>query len=173
MSSMSRAGSSQRPIVPIVAGVLRVFRLASLVVAVAVSAALAFTASGPAATPTRASWSAAANGICATGNARIHKLPKGTSPAVRAATLRAIAGIVSGENAKLSALPRPASELPNITFFLAKARALVALYRQAARAEDAGDKASYSRTLTTIKEVGYYYDFSARVLEARVCTEPS
>ena len=147
--------------------------LASLAAAVAVSTALAFTASAAAATPTRAGWSAAANGICRTGNAQIRKLPTGTAPAVRAARFRAIARIVSRENAKLSVLPRPASELPNITFFLAKSRALVALYGQAARAEDANDKPAFSTALTMIKQVGYYYDFSARVLGARVCAEAS
>jgi hypothetical protein len=50
---------------------------------------------------------------------------------------------------------------------------LAALYGQAARAEDANDKPAFSGVLTKIKEVGYYYDFSARVLGARVCTEAS
>jgi hypothetical protein len=144
--------------------------LAALAAAVAT---LAFTSFAAAATPTRTSWSAAANGICTTGNAQIHKLPTGTAPAVRAATFRALARIVSRENVKLSVLPRPASELPNITFFLSKARALVALYGKAAQAEDANDKSAFSSVRTTIKEVGYYYDFSARVLGARVCVEAS
>jgi hypothetical protein len=156
-----------------VACVLRVSHLASLAVAVAVSTVLAFTVSAAAATPTRASWSASATGICRTGIAQIRKLPTGTAPAVRAARFRAIARIVTRENAKLAVLPRPASELPNIAFFLSKSRALVALYGQAARAEDANDKPAFSGVLTMIKEVGYYYDFSARVLGARVCTEPS
>lgn len=152
---------------------LRVSRLPSLAATVAVTAVLAFTGSGAAATPTRAGWSAAANGICGTGNLQIRKLPTGTAPAVRAARFRAIARIVSRENARLSVLPRPASELPNITFFLAKSRALVALYGQAARAEDANDKPAFATVRTMIKQVGYYYDFSARVLGARVCVQPS
>jgi hypothetical protein len=147
--------------------------LATLTAAVAASTALAFIASAAAVTPTRASWSAAANGICRTGNAQIRKLPTGTAPAVGAARFRAIARIVSRENAKLSVLPRPVSELPNITFFLSKSRALVALYGRAARAEETNDKAAFSTARTMIKQVGYYYDFSARVLEARDCAEAS
>jgi hypothetical protein len=165
--------SSRRGIVPIVACVLDLPRLAILTAVGAVSIAPVVTASAGAATPTRASWSAAANAICRSGNAQIRILPTGMAPAVRASTFRAIAQIVTRENAKLSVLPRPASELPNITFFLSKARALVTLYVQAARAEEAKDKPAIAKALTTIEEVRYYHDFAARVLGARVCADVS
>jgi hypothetical protein len=70
-------------------------------------------------------------------------------------------------------LPRPVSELPNISFFLSKARALVPLYDQAARAEATRDKPALTRVLTMINTVGSWYDFAARVLGARVCAEAS
>jgi hypothetical protein len=147
--------------------------LATLVAAVAVSTALAFSTCAAAGTPTRASWTAAANGICSAGNAQIRRLPKSTAPDVRAANFRVISRIVNRENAKLSVLPRPVSELPNISFFLSKARALVPLYDQAARAEATRDKPALTRVLTMINTVGSWYDFAARVLGARVCAEAS
>jgi len=150
--------------------VLRVARLAAVVVAT-VAVALAVTTWAWAATPTRASWTTAANGICGAGNAQIRRLAKGTAPTVRSANFLAIAHIVSRENARLTVLPRPVSELPNITFFLTKSLALVPLYGQAARAAARSDNAAVTRVLTTIKQVRSWRDYTARVLEAPVCAE--
>ncbi len=133
--------------------------------------ALGVTAWAGAATPTRESWTIAANGICGAGNAQIRRLPAGTSPTVRSANYLAIARIVSRENAKLAELPRPVSELPNITFFLVKSRALIPLYGRAARAAAKNDKAAVTTALTAIKQVRTWRDYAARVLDARVCTE--
>ena len=142
-----------------------------LVAAVAVAIALAVTTWAGASTPTRASWTTAANGICGAGNAQIRRLPTGTAPTVSVAKFRAIAGIVSRENTKLAMLPRPVSELPNIAFFLSKSRALVPLYGQAARAAARSDNAAVTRVLITIKGVLLWRDYTARVLEAPVCAE--
>lgn len=158
---------------PIVACVPSVSRLATLVAAVAISTALAVTTRAAAGSPTRASWTAAANGICTTGNTQIRRLPTGKAPAVLAANFRVMTRIVNRENAKLSVLPRPVSELPNINFFLSKSRALAPIYDQAARAEDKNDKSGVTNVLTMINKVRYWYDFAARVLGARVCAEAS
>ena len=123
-----------------------------------------------ASTPTRASWTTAANGICGAGNAQIRRLPAGTTPDVRSANFRAIAYVISQENAKIAVLPRPVSELPNITFFLTKSRALIPLYGQAARAAAKNDKAAVTSALAAIRAVRTWRDYAARVLDARVCT---
>ena len=103
----------------------------------------------------------------------MRRLPAGTTPAVRSANFLAIARIIGQENAKLAVLPRPVSELPNITFFLTKSRALIPLYGQAARAAAKNDKAAVTSALAAIRVVRTWRDYAARVLDARVCTASS
>ena len=103
----------------------------------------------------------------------MRRLPKGTAPAVRASNFLAIARIIGQENAKLAVLPRPVSELPNITFFLSKSRALIPLFGHAARAAAKYDKTAVTSALAAIRVVRTWRDYAARVLDARICTAAS
>jgi hypothetical protein len=122
---------------------------------------------------TKPSWAAAANAICGKGNARVRRLPNGTSPLVLASNFHAIAGIVSEENAKLSVIARPLKERRRIEAFLSASRGLVLLYRQAATAEERRNRAATLRVLAKIDKLGSQYNVIARTLGARVCAEAS
>jgi hypothetical protein len=131
------------------------------------------TTAARAGTPTRPSWASSANVICNTGNVLIRRLPKPTTAGLIVSDFRSIARTASRENSHLSAIARPPNENRRIETFLSTSRKLVALYDQAATAEQENDGAAFSAKVTDINKVGSEYNVLALALGARVCAEAS
>jgi hypothetical protein len=138
---------------------------------IAFIAALAAAGSATAATPTKASWATAADATCRTVNAQIRRLPKITSNQVFVADLRATVRIGAAMNAKLAAIPRPASERKAIGSLLAITVAQQRLFDEMIPAVQRGDQATMSRLAAKGDKLNTQYNRLALTLGARVCAE--
>jgi hypothetical protein len=134
-------------------------------------AALAAAGSATAATPTKTSWATSANTACRTANAQIRRLPKVTSNQVFVADLRATVRIGASMNAKLAAIPRPASERKAIGSLLAITVAQQRLFAEMIPAVQQGDQATMSRLATKGDKLNTQYNRLALALGAHVCAE--
>jgi len=134
-------------------------------------AALAAVTSATAVTPTKTSWATSANTACRTANAQIRKLPKVTSNQIFVADLRATVGIGPPMNAKLAAIPRPASERKAIASLLAITRTQQHLLAAMVPAAQRGDQATMSRLVTNGDKLNTHYNQLALALGAHVCAE--
>jgi hypothetical protein len=137
--------------------------------ALASSAASSTTAT---ATPTRASWAAAANRVCTASYAQIRALPKPRTHALYVSDVRKDLQIAQQVDARLAAIPRPAAERPKI------AKLLTLSHQQEAVIEHAflpallqGDFLALERASARLKPLGNLSNKLARALGARVCAQ--
>jgi hypothetical protein len=124
--------------------------------------------------PTKATWAAAANAICARANLQISELPMVTSRPVAVADERAIVRIVAQSDTQTAAIPRPAAEEALIDALLAsdsKGRALmqkaIVALRDPHPTRSVG--AAYARIGQEIETLNASYNATARSLGARIC----
>jgi hypothetical protein len=133
---------------------------------------LLFVAQAIAGTPTRASWAAAANHVCASMNAKVRALPKPITPARYLVDIRGTLRIAKQGTRELAQIPAPKSEASTIGKLLAVSRSQNRLVqRQFLPALLAGDVQRAKRIAKQGSRLNTQLNRMARSLAARVCAK--
>ena len=145
-------------------------RVKTLIAVLAAAGTLVLPLAAPGAPPTRASWSAGANRICAVGNAYIRALPRPTTSALLVADLRAIFIRQERWLPEVASLPVPVRDRAPVGRLVALLRAGQGVYgRELIPALARGDQKAAGRASAKLAALGRGADAIARKLGANVC----
>ena len=123
-------------------------------------------------TPTTATWAAAANAVCASGNAGIRALPKPTTPALLVGDIRKTLTLAQHLTSRLAQIPRPPAESRAIGTLLSVSRTQNSIVAQRLLpALVRGDQAAATSAGNALGPLDTRFNRLARSLGARVCAE--